>query len=340
MTATTGDTTVDARFRHLAVFYETSQDYLDQVGGFVRRGLAAREPVLVAVPADRLRMLRWALDGAADAVTFTDMQNLGRNPARIIPAIRQFTDAHPGRTRFVGEPIWAGRTNAETREATRHEALINAAFRGVPTTILCPYDRAGLASQTLDQACETHPQIAAQGQPRPSRAYSGIDLALAIGGEPPPPAPAGAAVLSYARGNLPLVRRFARDHASRAGLAGQGLDDLVIAVHELAANTIAHAEGHGTLRIWTEQERLVCEVTDSGHISDPLAGRHSSRPHEGGHGLRLVHQVCDLVEVRSGSFGTNIRVHRDLAAMDQATEPVLHRLNGLSRPEHPRLRRT
>src|ERR1700758_877922 len=176
MTGATGDKTVDARFRHLAVFYETGQDYLDQVGEFVRGGLAAREPVLVAVPGARLHMLRPALDGVADAVTFTDMQDLGRNPARIIPAIRRFTDAYPGRTRFVGEPIWAGRTTAETREATRHEALINTAFRGVPTTIWCPYARAGLASQILDQACETHPQIMAQGQPRPSPAYSGTDL--------------------------------------------------------------------------------------------------------------------------------------------------------------------
>lgn len=313
MTATTSDKTVDARFRHLAVFYETGQDYLDQVGGFVRDGLAARQPVLVAVPAARLRMLRRALNEAADAVTFADMQQLGRNPSRIIPAIRRFTDAHPGRTRFVGEPIWAGRTEAEKREAARHEALINAAFSGVPTTILCPYDRAGLDSQVLEQAYRTHPQIAVHGKSGPSEAYSGIDLALAIGAESQPPAPAGAAVLSYQRGHLPQVRRFTRDQASRAGLAGQGLDDLVIAVHELAANTIAHTPGHGTLRIWTEQERLVCEVTDTGHISDPLAGRRlSSTAHQSGDGLRVVHQVCDFVEVRSGRFGTNIRVHRDL----------------------------
>src|ERR1700761_8134849 len=160
MATTTSDKSVDTQFRHLAVFYETGQDYLDQVGGFVRDGLAAREPVLAAVPAARLRMLRRALNGAADAVTFADMQQLGRNPSRIIPAIRRFTDRPPGRTRFVGEPIWAGRTEAETREATRHEALINTAFTGVPTTILCPYDRAGLDSQALEQAYQTHPQIA------------------------------------------------------------------------------------------------------------------------------------------------------------------------------------
>lgn len=309
MTATTSDATVDAQFGHLAVFYDTGQDYLDQVGGFVRDGLAAREPVLVAVPAARLGMLRRALNGAADAVTFTDMQQLGRNPSRIIPAIRRFTDAHPGRTRFVGEPIWVGRAEAEIREATRHEALINAAFSGVPTTILCPYDRAGLDGQALEQAYRTHPRIVVHGESGSSQAYSGIDLALAIGGEPQPPAPADAAVLSYQRGNLPQVRRFTRDHASQAGLAGQGLDDLAIAVHELAANTIAHAHGRGTLRIWTERERLVCEVTDTGHIGDPLAGRRLSTAQNG---LCVVHQVCDFVEVRSGSFGTNIRVYRDL----------------------------
>jgi hypothetical protein len=98
----------------------------------------------------------------------------------------------------------------------------------------------------------------------------------------------------------------------RGGLAAR--EPVLVAVPgALAADTIAHAEGHGTLRIWTEQERLAGEVTDTGRITDPLAGRHSSRPHEGGHGPRLVHQVCDFVEVRSGSFGTNIRVYRDLA---------------------------
>jgi MEDS: MEthanogen/methylotroph, DcmR Sensory domain len=96
-------------------------------------------------------MLRRALNGAADDVTFADVQQPGRNPSQIIPAIRRFTDAHPGRTRFVGEPIWAGRTEAETREATRHEALINAALAGVPTTILRRCDRAGLDSQALEQ---------------------------------------------------------------------------------------------------------------------------------------------------------------------------------------------
>ncbi len=57
------------------------------------------------------------------------MAELGRNPARIIPEVQAFTDKHPGqRVRFVGEPIWPGRSAAEICEATRHEALLNLAF--------------------------------------------------------------------------------------------------------------------------------------------------------------------------------------------------------------------
>jgi hypothetical protein len=33
----------------------------------------------------------------------------------------------------------------------------------------------------------------------------------------------------------------------------------------------------------------------------------------GGHGLRVVNQVCDLVELRTGPWGTAIRMRMDLA---------------------------
>jgi len=56
---------------------------------------------------------------------------------------------------------------------------------------------------------------------------------------------------------------------------------------------------------------VVCEVRDTGQISDPLAGM--SRPDATAasrqRGLWLVHQVSDLVQLRTGSAGTIIRVH-------------------------------
>ena len=84
-------------------------------------------------------LIKRVLGEAGQAVSFADMAVLGRNPARIIPAICRFTDSrHPRRTRFLDEPVWAGRSPAETTEATRHEALINAALAAVPTSVMCP----------------------------------------------------------------------------------------------------------------------------------------------------------------------------------------------------------
>ena len=76
-------------FAHYAFFYRSQDEYAREVCSFVREGLAAAEPVLVAVPGRRLDLVRAALGPAAEAVSFADMVGLGRNPARIIPAIRR-----------------------------------------------------------------------------------------------------------------------------------------------------------------------------------------------------------------------------------------------------------
>jgi anti-sigma regulatory factor (Ser/Thr protein kinase) len=84
----------------------------------------------------------------------------------------------------------------------------------------------------------------------------------------------------------------------------------VIAVHEAAANTVVHAGGAGILRIWRDGLSLVCEIGDDGRIRDPLAGRHPDSPHDdSGHGLRIAHELCDLVQLRSGPWGTTVRLH-------------------------------
>ena len=54
-----------------------------------------------------------ALGDAARGVQFADMHQIGRNPARNIPAWRDFVDRNvaAGRgVRGIGEPIWAGRS--------------------------------------------------------------------------------------------------------------------------------------------------------------------------------------------------------------------------------------
>ena len=109
--------------------------------------------------------------------------------------------------------------------------------------------------------------------------------------------------------NLSEVRALAEQHARTAGLPASRISDFVIAVSEIAANTVRHARSAGSMDIWSDAEQIVCEMRDAGFIADPLAG---SRPPpvgaRGGHGLWLVHQVCDSVELQSDENGTVIRM--------------------------------
>lgn len=59
-------------------------DYVDFLGPFIADGLQAGEPILVAVPSERLATLRAALSGS-NGVSFVEMSEVGSNPARIIP---------------------------------------------------------------------------------------------------------------------------------------------------------------------------------------------------------------------------------------------------------------
>jgi anti-sigma regulatory factor (Ser/Thr protein kinase) len=85
-------------------------------------------------------------------------------------------------------------------------------------------------------------------------------------------------------------------------------------VTEVASNSIRHGGGQGTLRVWVEDGALVCEFRDAGVISDPMVGRVRPAVNQiGGCGLWFVHQLCDLVEIRSGpGEGTRVRLHVDL----------------------------
>lgn len=117
-----------------------------------------------------------------------------------------------------------------------------------------------------------------------------------------------AATYTY-RSDLSALRAVVREHALRAGLPPPRVGDLVLAVSEVAANTLRYTRSPGTLAIWHDADEVVCEMHDEGVIADPLAGRRPPPPGAlSGHGLWLVHQVCDRVELRSGTSGTMVRM--------------------------------
>jgi anti-sigma regulatory factor (Ser/Thr protein kinase) len=297
---------------HQALFCRDQRHYLACVGEFVDEGLVRGEPALVIVPSGRIGLLRGRLGSADGQLTYLDMAETGRNPARIIPELREFVDRQDGRrTRIVCEPAWPERSAAELCEATRHEALTNLAFAGAQVSILCPYP-AALDSAVIQDATQTHPAIAGEDGPQANPHYAGNGHIPSHCEDALPAPPAQAETVSYRTG-LRALRLLVADHASRCGLSEDRTASLVLAVGEIAANTLRHTDAGGTLHVWHAQGEMLCQVQDEGWITDPLAGRRRRPAIEPGHGLWVVNQVCDLVEVRTGKHGTTIRLHMNLA---------------------------
>ena len=300
-------------FRHEAFFYAEESELLAGLTSFVRDGVAAGEPTLAVLSAPKIERLKERLGADAGAVRFANMDEVGLNPARIIPAWRDFVSEHGNGTRLrgIGEPISADRNPPELVECHRHEALLNLAFADSPDFwLLCPYDTAALAPAALDGARRNHPFLCRGGSTWRSPDYASLELASAWLDDPLPEAPAEVLELAFDGGPLKNVRVLVSEYAERAGMSPARTADTVLAVHEVATNSQRHGGGQGTLRLWDDERALTCEVRDGGRIEDPLVGRVRPRPDaSGGRGLWLANQLCDLVQIRAVPDGTVVRLH-------------------------------
>ncbi|WP_188191852.1 sensor histidine kinase [Nonomuraea sp. SYSU D8015] len=300
-------------FSHPALIYRSDQEYVAATTAFVREGLTAGEPVAIAVPGPNLALIESALGADARRVRMLDMTVAGRNPGRIIPAVlRDFADRHSdGRVRIIGEPIWPGRTETEYPACAQHEALINLSFAGRHVTILCPYDAVGLDPEIIREAARTHPVLRDVSGEWHSDDYA-PDLVVGWHNRPLQE-PEHFESLRFDSTNLWAARGLAARQAAALGFTGDRLDDIRLAVAELGANSLDHGGGAGTIRVWTEGGRLVCEVSDSGHITDPLVGRRPVDPRDpGSRGLLIVNLLSDLVRVHTRAGATTIRAYFDL----------------------------
>ncbi len=301
-------------FRHEALLYAGDHEFVESVGAFILAGEAAGEPIMVMVEERKIDLLRSILRDHAQHVVFEDMLGVGRNPARIIPAWTDFVadNTADGRSaRGIGEPVWPQRGPAELAECVQHEQLLNTALADAAGfTLLCPYDTAALDERALDAAHTGHRTLLEGGMSLPSPGWSSDNHGeAALAGTFSEPFPPPEAFTFEADGLRELRSAIARE-AQRAGLTAHDVEVVLLAANEVATNSVRHGGGRGRARVWSDEAALVCEVHDDGHITDPLAGRHP--PDVGdtsGRGLWLANQLCDLVQVRSSSTGTTVRLH-------------------------------
>ncbi len=299
--------------RHRALLYRGPREFTGAIGPFVRAGLAARQPVLVAVPAGQLGWIRRDLGADYQAVQVADAgdfyQTLGRATRTLVDWLRAHTG--PGRAaRIVAEQDLAGRAEAEIAAYLRAEAAANVIYQSYAVSVLCPFDASALPEGVLHDAQRTHPELARDGVEASSPLYTDPGQFVrerSVIADPPRTA---ASIGFEVPGELSGVRRFLRAELAAAGLAGEAAQVVVTAVGEVVANALAHGRAPRRLWVYSEHGKLVSHVQDGGPgPDDPLTPYLVPEPHAlHGQGLWLARQVADLVELASDATGTQVRV--------------------------------
>ncbi len=116
--------------------------------------------------------------------------------------------------------------------------------------------------------------------------------------------------MAYAEpGDLVAVRTFVRSAAVDRGLPSSRAEMMVLAVSELATNTLQHTTGGGRVRVWGNDRQVVCEVVDGG--GPRSFGRMPHADSHRGRGLAIVEQIVDGVSSYAGPDGTVVQIRID-----------------------------
>lgn len=295
-------------FSHEALPYAGHAEFVSRCVSLISDGLeSGRRPLLLAEDA-KLSDVRDVLGAAAaDDVTFVATDEHGRNPNRLTTLLHSFQSAADGqRSLGINEPMHPGRSPHAVAETQFGETVLNtSALRSWPLDVVCLYDSTALDGDVLDGMRRAHPVV--RGEPANGSYDPG--LAMALFRTHPPPPPVGAEGMTVCDHDLGEFRTFVRDFAGCQGLAPDRIADLVLAANEIVTNSLRYGGSTCRVRVWRDGPALVCEFADKGHITDPLVGRIAPAPTaSSGRGLWLANHLCDLVQIRSSSAGTVVRL--------------------------------
>jgi anti-sigma regulatory factor (Ser/Thr protein kinase) len=117
---------------------------------------------------------------------------------------------------------------------------------------------------------------------------------------------------AFDAGTLHVLRKAVLAEAAAAGMPDDRATEVMLAVHELAANAVCHGGGAGRARMRAVAGDLRCQVSDAGPGGANGAARKGGAgairpwPLQPGHGLWLVRNAADRLSVASGPDGSEV----------------------------------
>jgi transcriptional regulator with XRE-family HTH domain len=171
----TSSTIAPQLLEHRVLPYGSDKEFLAGAVPFLSEGVARSHSVLAVTTQAQIGLLRDSLDDPSGHVEFADSVDWYRSPADALSSygafVKQKFDAGATWIRIVGEPVWGGRSAAETHAWTRYESMINLTFASSPATIVCPYDVRSVPTDVVADAHRTHPEVTHGTNKAASHAY-------------------------------------------------------------------------------------------------------------------------------------------------------------------------
>lgn len=146
---------------HEAVYYASDEELLAVVVPFLRGGVAAGEPTVVALGEQHAALVRAALPATdAGRVVFHPGGDMYARPASAIRAYRAMladhTAAEAEQIRIIGE-LPPSELGATWDWWARYESAINHAYDEFPLWSMCAYDTRTTPAHVLADVARTHP---------------------------------------------------------------------------------------------------------------------------------------------------------------------------------------
>jgi anti-sigma regulatory factor (Ser/Thr protein kinase) len=303
---------------HAAALVGSDDELLAAAVPFVEEGLLAGDLTVLACEPETAALIAGVLGETARPVENDPRVSLlGVRAPDAFGVTRQWLaraadDSSSGWLRVLGQ-VHFGPEPATWREGLRYEAAANALLDGCPLTAMCLYDRRLLTPEVLDSATRTHPELVSGGRRAANHAY--CDPAEYLAALPVPREPVEGTPPVLAVDDAPALAGLR--HAMGAVLTAhvpvrEQREDLHLATSEVAANAFRHGRRPVSARIWTDGQRMVCTISDSGTgFGDPLAGfrpAHGDDLSRGGMGLWLARKLWDCVDLLPGPAGLTVRL--------------------------------
>ncbi|GAA1132002.1 sensor histidine kinase [Nocardioides aquiterrae] len=265
------------RYSHDVLVHHDDATLLRATRLFVARGLSTGADVLVHGTRDRVALVRDQL-GTIPGLRYGYDEEMYLAPMRTLFAYQELLAERSGAAElWVTGTVPLGETPAARAAWARYESVVNEALSGFPFRAMCTYDAGALPADVVEAARVTHPTIGNGLTSVPSEdhlpPFAFLAEPAALAPQRPSTPPDRLTELAGIDDLRGLRRDLAATGRAASALPLESVDELVLAVSEVAANGLVHGAPPVVVEVWTTVDAVVVQVTDSGLGGlDPLTG--------------------------------------------------------------------